>query len=191
VVGVRKLLAHQFSDYTRIAQRFERVFIRAWRKYFPAGANTSTRRRNQLMKCVHKLGALDRAIRALHPPPPPPPTLQERQKMMNQVRNLFWHRFFHLCIFEQQVSPHRRRVTNMVNNTASPFIARPPQSMYVQLVVRFCCCFHCLPFIPQLSPLMYICCTHMHTHCSGGHFVGHTLLYAHAYTMSSPTTNKS
>jgi len=51
------------NTFTRDAQKLERSFIRAWKRYFPVGTSNSSRRRRELKKCVKKLGVLDKAIR--------------------------------------------------------------------------------------------------------------------------------
>lgn len=53
-------------EYTKLAQRVERVFIRAWKKYFPPSEVLENERiRQDEIKCVDMLGALDKRIREL------------------------------------------------------------------------------------------------------------------------------
>ena len=54
------------EDYTKLAQRVERIFIRAWKRFFPPSEVLENERaRQDEIKCVDMLGALDKKIRNL------------------------------------------------------------------------------------------------------------------------------
>lgn len=66
------------SEYTKLAQSFERGFIRIWRKYFPPNAldwedaADSDRAKREHWEAIQRLGALDRAINDILKPAPAP-----------------------------------------------------------------------------------------------------------------------
>ena len=54
-------------DYTKMAQKVERLFIKAWKKYFPPTevVEESERAFEEHQVCLEKLGALDKRIREM------------------------------------------------------------------------------------------------------------------------------
>lgn len=53
-----------FADYTKLAQRVDRIFIRAWKRCFPPSEVLEYERaRQDEIKCIDMLGALDKKIR--------------------------------------------------------------------------------------------------------------------------------
>lgn len=54
-----------FAEYVKVAARFERVFIKAWKRFFPPSdlEEFSERARQEELDCISLLGALDRSIK--------------------------------------------------------------------------------------------------------------------------------
>lgn len=66
---IRTELNEPIWDYTKLAQRLERTFIRVWRRFFPASEVAGNDRASaDLMKCMRRLGALDKRIQAIYEP---------------------------------------------------------------------------------------------------------------------------
>ncbi|VDP05646.1 unnamed protein product [Soboliphyme baturini] len=53
------------SEYTKLAQRLERVFLKGWKRYFPPSemVDSNARIQQELLECLSRLGALDRQIK--------------------------------------------------------------------------------------------------------------------------------